>query len=170
MLYLLDASILITAHNSYYPIDRVPEFWEWLLHQGITGKVKIPQEILEEVLEGRAEGDSLLGWLNDCDTKQALSLADEVDPALVQRVVYDGYASDLTDIEVMHIGRDPFLIAHALAEPERCVVTVETSSPKKQRQNRKIPDVCKTFTVNCCGPFDLNRALGFRTTWKSGTQ
>lgn len=77
MLYLLDASILITAHNSYYPIDRVPEFWEWLLHQGITGKVKIPQEILEEVLEGRAEGDSLLGWLNDCDTKQALSLADE---------------------------------------------------------------------------------------------
>jgi Domain of unknown function (DUF4411) len=30
MLYLPDASVLITAHNLYYPIDRVPEYWEWL--------------------------------------------------------------------------------------------------------------------------------------------
>lgn len=30
MLYLLDANELITAHNLYYPIDVVPEFWEWL--------------------------------------------------------------------------------------------------------------------------------------------
>ena len=34
MLYLLDASVLITAYNSYYPIDRVPEYWEWLVHMG----------------------------------------------------------------------------------------------------------------------------------------
>ena len=27
MLYLLDANVLITAHNLYYPIDAVPEFW-----------------------------------------------------------------------------------------------------------------------------------------------
>lgn len=166
MLYLLDASTLITAHNTYYPIDQVPEFWEWLLHQGATGKVKMPQEMLEEVLDGR-DGDLLLDWLNDCDTKQALSLNDEVDLSLVRRVVDNGYASDLNDIEIAQIGRDPFLIAHALAESERCVVTVETSSPGKKRQNRKIPDVCQTFAVKCCGPFDLNRALGFRTAWRN---
>ena len=33
MLFLLDASVLITANNTYYPIERVPEFWEWLAHQ-----------------------------------------------------------------------------------------------------------------------------------------
>ena len=27
MLYLLDANVLITAHNLYYPIDSVPEFF-----------------------------------------------------------------------------------------------------------------------------------------------
>ena len=30
MLYLLDANVLITANNLYYPIDSVPEYWEWL--------------------------------------------------------------------------------------------------------------------------------------------
>ena len=40
------------------------------------------------------------------------------------KVVSAGYAPDLTDDEVEKIGRDPFLIAYALADPpERCVVT-----------------------------------------------
>ncbi|MFD2274081.1 DUF4411 family protein [Undibacterium arcticum] len=40
MLYLLDASVLITANNSYYPVDQIPEYWEWLLHMGQSGRVK----------------------------------------------------------------------------------------------------------------------------------
>jgi len=27
MLYLLDANVVITAHNTYYGLDAVPEFW-----------------------------------------------------------------------------------------------------------------------------------------------
>ncbi len=57
MLYLLDANILITAANTYYPIGRVPEFWSWVQHQAETGLVKIPVEMYEEVLEGRKEDD-----------------------------------------------------------------------------------------------------------------
>jgi hypothetical protein len=30
-LYLLDANVLIPAHEDYYTIDRIPHFWEWLL-------------------------------------------------------------------------------------------------------------------------------------------
>lgn len=30
MLYLIDANILITANNNYYPVDAVPEYWAWL--------------------------------------------------------------------------------------------------------------------------------------------
>src|SRR5262245_5014861 len=41
---LLDANVLITAHNSYYPIDTVPEFWTWLVHKGRAGDLKIPLE------------------------------------------------------------------------------------------------------------------------------
>jgi hypothetical protein len=82
-------------------------------------------------------------------------------------VIAKGYAPDLTDDEVEQVGRDPFLIAYALASKDRCVVTVETSAPKKQRQNRKVPDVCRVMGVRPCTPFELNRELGFRTRWKT---
>lgn len=167
MLYLLDASVLITAHSHYYPIDAVPEYWEWLVHIGHQGQVKMPFEIYEEVKEGPdGEKDLLFAWLQQEETRNALLLPDTVAPVLVQQVIVKGYAPDLTDDQIEQIGRDPFLIAYALASQDRCVVTVETSEPKKQRQNRKIPDVCKTMGVASCNPFEFTRALSFRTNWK----
>jgi len=168
MLYLLDASVLITAHNSYYPVDGVPEYWEWLTYMGQQGHVKMPFEIFEEVKDGPedADKDLLFAWLQEDVNKKALLLPDPVHPELVQKVIAEGYASDLTDDEVEQIGRDPFLIAYALSARDRCVVTVETSAPKKLRQNRKLPDVCSTFGQRWCNPFEFNRALGFRTQWK----
>jgi len=168
MLYLADASVLITANNLYYPIDRVPEYWEWLSYMGGQGHIKLPFEIFEEVKDGPKdiEKDLLFAWLQDDDNKNALLLDEKVDPSLVQKVIAEGYAPDLTDDEVEQIGRDPFLIAYGLASKERCVVTVETSAPKKQRHNRKVPDVCKAMGVTCCNPFEFNRILGFSTQWK----
>jgi hypothetical protein len=55
MLYLLDSSTLITANNKYYPVDRVPEFWEWLAYKGMNGQVKMPIEMLEEIKDGPTE-------------------------------------------------------------------------------------------------------------------
>lgn len=168
MLYLLDANVLITANNSYYAIDQVPEYWEWLAHMGRLGRVKMPFEIFEEVKDGPkdAEKDLLFAWLQEDANKKALLLDEKVDLDLVQRVIAQGYASDLTDDEVEQIGRDPFLIAYSLAAKARCVVTVETSKPNMQRQNRKVPDVCKRMNAPCCNPFEFNRALRFRTQWK----
>ena len=167
MLYLLDANLLITAHRSYYPIDQVPEFWGWLQHQGESGNVKIPLEIIEEIMAGRKENDRLLDWITDPLNEQALRLEEDVDPGWVRKVVSEGYADDLTDDEVERLGRDPFLIAYAASDAAvRCVVTTETSKPRAQRQNRRIPDVCNTLGVHCCDPFSMNRALGFSTAWK----
>jgi len=166
VLYLLDANVLITANNKYYPIDQVPEFWEWLQHQGESGHIKAPLEILEEVKAGRKDNDLLLDWLKVDDNYNALLLGEEVDLQHVQRVVRNGYANDLTDDEIELLGRDPFLVAYALAQADRTVVTTEVSRPSKQRQNRKVPDVCNTLGVNCIDPFELNRALKFKTAWK----
>jgi hypothetical protein len=169
MIYLTDANVLITANNYYYPIDRVPEYWGWLAYMGSQGHVKMPFEIFEEVKDGPddTEKDLLFAWLQEDDIKKSLLLDEQVDPALVQKVIAEGYAPDLTDDEVEQIGRDPFLIAYALAGKDRWVVTVETSAPKKQRQNRKVPDVCKALGVKSCNPFEFNRELGFRTQWKT---
>jgi hypothetical protein len=166
MLYLLDANVLIAANSSYYPIDQVPEFWSWVHHQATSNQIKIPREIMEEIKAGHKDDDLLLDWLNDADIGAALLFDEVVDATLVQHVVTNGYAPDLHDDEVEKIGRDPFLIAYALADSaNRTVVTTEVSRPSTQRANRKVPDVCQSIGVASCGPFALNRALGFRTGW-----
>jgi hypothetical protein len=169
MLYLLDASVLITANNLYYAVDRVPEFWEWLKHMGGQGHIKIGVENFEEITEGPkdAEKDLLYAWLEDETNSGPLILKEEVDQGLVQAAVTNGYAPDLTDDEIEQLGRDPFLLAYAMKNPaDRTVVTVEVSKPTRQRQNRHLPDVCKTLNLTCCDTFALIRALGFRTDWK----
>jgi Domain of unknown function (DUF4411) len=169
MPYLLDANVLITAHTLYYPIDGVPEFWAWLVHKGGVGDLKMPLENYEEVKDGSTdeEKDLLFGWIKSEEVKATILLDEKVDPGLVARVINEGYAPDLTDHEVIQIGRDPFLIAYALAWPaDRCVVTTEVSAPSKQRQNRRIPDVCASMGVDCCNTFAMMKALGFKTGWK----
>ena len=44
MLYLLDADVPIDANRYYYPVDRVPQLWDWLLTLGQGGQVEIPAE------------------------------------------------------------------------------------------------------------------------------
>lgn len=162
-MHLLDANVLITAHNFYYPIQRVPEFWDWLVHMGRAGTLKIPVEILEEI----AEGSELAQWIRDGDNYNALMLDEDVDPDLV-RIVIEKYAPDLNDAEIIQVGRDPFLIAYALTHrAERIVVTVEASKPSTKRANRKIPDVCKDLEVRCCTSFQMLTDLDFRTGWRS---
>jgi hypothetical protein len=168
MLYLLDANVLITANSTYYPLDQVPEFWTWILHQATSDRLKIPREIMDEIKAGRKDDDPLLDWISAAQIQDSLVLQEAVDSALVQHVVYAGYAPDLRDDEVEKIGRDPFLIAYALADiADRTVVTTEVSRPSAQRANCKVPDVCNTLGVSSCGPFSLNRALGFRTGWST---
>ncbi len=162
MLYLLDANVLIDANRDYYPVARVPEFWSWLAHVGEQRKTKIPQEIYEELVEGH---DPLSDWLKDF--KRHMLLDESVRPDLVDKVIRQGYADDLTDEEITKMGRDPFLVAHALAVPgRRCVVTTEASRPRRMRANRHIPDVCQDLDVPSCNTFEFLRKLDFSTGWR----
>ncbi|MDE0633240.1 MAG: DUF4411 family protein [Caldilineaceae bacterium] len=171
-LYLLDACVLIDANRDYYPIERVPEFWEWLLEMGKLDRIKIPQEFYEEVIFPRSpkdKEDPLVEWLKT--NKDTLVLDEEVVVELVTRVTEQGYASDLTDEELFKIGRDPFLVAYALVDPQnRCVVTTERSSPSRSRANRKLPDVCDDFNVRRINTFILIQELDFRTGWRAHEQ
>ena len=165
MLYLLDANVLIDANRDYYPLERVPEFWEWLENAGENGHVKIPVEVYEEIRDGK---DDLANWAKQDQISTALLFQEEADVSLVPYATDHGYASDLTDDEVVKIGRDPFLIAYALKDKEsRCVVTTEVSKPRRKRANRHLPDVCADLGVVCCNTFEFLRALNFSTRWNS---
>jgi hypothetical protein len=105
VLYLLDANVLIDANRDYYPLDRVPEFWEWLEHQGRAGAAAVCREIYDEL---EAKNDELTRWVKSQEIRDALLLPEEPVPELVSRAVADGYAPDLTDDELEQLGRDPF--------------------------------------------------------------
>lgn len=158
MLHILDSNVLIDASRDYYQIDRVPEFWIWLVRMGIQGRVKVPQEIYDEIMKGN---EDLKEWLQE--NKDAL-LLDEV-PIMVDSVIERGYANDLSDVEVEKIGADAFLIAHALSDSQhRCVVTLEASKPGRKGANRHIPNVCEDLGIKWINTFELIRRLNFRTS------
>ena len=159
MLYLLDANVLIDAARDYYPIDRVPQFWDWLVYMGERCQVKVPQEVYDKVIDAN---DDLAVWLKN--NKNILLLDEDVDTEKLNMVMNKGYADDLTDNEIEQLNEDPFLIAYALVDSRnRCVVTTERPRPSKQGANRHIPDVCKDFDVCCHDTFQLVRELNFST-------
>lgn len=161
MLYLIDADVLIRAKNEYYEFSRVPEYWEWLAYQGEIGRMKLPVEIYEEITRGK---DELADWSKSHKTDIVLN--EEVNIKLLQKVVAEGYAPDLTDTEVETMGSDPFLIAYALFDPENRIVVTREVRNNQVRQNRKVPNVCDNFEIVSIDPFDFGRRLDFRTNWK----
>jgi hypothetical protein len=157
-LYLVDANVLIRAHEDYYPVDRIPQFWDWLVVMGTSEVIQIPREIYDEV---RPSQGPLADWIRRPENQAALILREPVDKDLVQRVLNDGYARDLNDVEVEEIGLDPFLIAAALAGLDRVVVTREVSKPTATRAKRRIPDVCATFGITSITDYRLYSILKF---------
>ncbi|MCJ7601436.1 MAG: DUF4411 family protein [Desulfobulbaceae bacterium] len=159
---------MIDSNRDYYPLSRVPEFWDWLIYHGTNGNIKIPIEVYEEIKEGN---DLLADWIKKDEVKTALLLDEEAEVSVVSNIIDKGYAPDLTDDEVEKIGRDPFLVAYALHQSEnRSVVSTEVSKPSKVRANRKLPDVCRFFGVKTYNTFEFIRALDFSTNWRKSKE
>ncbi len=170
MIYLLDANTLIDAKRDYYPIDRVPEFWDWLIYHGENGNVKIPIEVYEEFSDTKDKDgnkDALASWADSENVKKSLLLNESAEQDLVARITYGGYIENPTDDDLEKIGRDPFLLSYALKDAKnRCIVTTETSKPKRVGANRHIPDVCKDFNIRCINSFQMIREMDFSTNWR----
>ena len=94
MLYLLDTNVLIDANRDYYPLGRVPEFWEWMVDCATNAQVKVPLEIYEEVFAGNK--GSVTCWLK-CH-RDALLLDEDLDQTLLAEVMESGYAPDLSEV------------------------------------------------------------------------
>jgi hypothetical protein len=147
MQYLLDANALITAHNTWYGLNRVPEFWKWLVYHGGMNALKMPAEIYAEVETGT---DALAAWMKESSNKKTLLLNEATDPAKV-RMVLAKYGNTLS--------------AAAVGHHNRVVVTAEVSKSSKKGANRHIPDVCNDCSVAWMHPIEFIAALDFSTDW-----
>ena len=157
-MYLLDADVLIFAHNNYYPVDRIPQFWDWLLLRAKENLIKLPLEINYEIV---VSNDLLSQWVKT--ESKTILLDEEVDRSLFNEVLTIGYGLNLTDTDLKKISNDVFLITYAYKhKDDRIVVTREVSKPKKQKGNRKIPDVCKELGIQVINDIQLYHDLDFR--------
>lgn len=165
-MYLLDANVLIRADADFYPLNRIPQFWDWVIEKGGVGDVKIPPEIHDEIAVGTGR---LAEWISDHDVKSALILDEAPDPALVQQALNDGYQArdtSFNDGELMKIGRDAFLVAYGLVAPERVIVTREVSKPSRKLGNRHLPDACDDCGVRWTTDYEMYRLLDFNLNGK----
>jgi hypothetical protein len=171
LLYLLDANTLITAKNDYYGMDRVPEFWSWLVHQAGLENIKLPQEIYDELADKstvKADRDELAVWVDHSEIRPVILLGEEPDMDHVSRVTYNGYTPNPTDADLIKMGADPILVSYALRDiGNRTVVTTEGSRPSRRGANRHVPDVCEVLGVRCINTFQLLKELDFRTNWEA---
>lgn len=173
MLYLLDANVLINAHDDYYPIDRIPQFWSWIVEHAKQSRIKMPFEMLAEVKVGtpnrnaEMHDDELIRWLGRDSNESDLLYSATADRGLVNKVFADGYQLSQPSIdELGKIRRDPLIIAYALAERNICIVTMESkqenATDAMKRHKRSIPFVCRKLGVRCINTFELIRELDFR--------
>lgn len=161
-MYLLDANTIMEAHDTFYPVDRIPQFWDWLQSQGEAGLVKMPYEIYDEF---NGKYGLHVDWINSHEVKAALLLEEEADPALVQIAINNGYQGQdpaFDDIQHTKYGKDPFLVAYALVNPdERIVVTREVSRRTKRLGSTKLPDACDDCGIMWINDFALYTQLNF---------
>ena len=159
MLYLLDANVLIRTNNAFYPIDRIPQFWDWLQNMGENGVVKLPSEIYNEIAQ---YDDLLANWAKRTEVQQVLLLNERANQSTLSEVVEKGYGTKLSVPKLARTGADPFLITYALMGNNRTVVTREISKPKKTGVNIKIPDVCNSLNIPWMVDFEFYKTLDFR--------
>ena len=161
-LYLLDASVLIDAATDYYPLDRVPDYWSWLVGLGKSRLAAIPKDIWDKV---SLLDDPLAKWLRKGQVIDALVDRGElVEQEAVESIQQASYGHDLSSDEKREIAEDSKLVA--LADnfgAGTCLVTSEKPSPSKRGKNRKLPDVCKEHGVRCIDPFEFIREADFKT-------
>ena len=62
VLYLLDANVLIDANRDYYPIERVPEFWEWLAEMGRLGVSRFHRNSMKK-LSSQSRNARTFWWI-----------------------------------------------------------------------------------------------------------
>lgn len=160
-MFLIDANVLITANNTYFPLTDFPPYWEWLERQGADGQITMPREIYEEISGGSYD---LADWIKSADVKDALLLDEEAELGLVRQAMQLGYQADnpkFTDSEVIKVGRDAFLVAYGLVDSGRIVSTKEVSKRTKRLGASRLPDACDDCGVKWCDDFTMQRHLDF---------
>ena len=156
--YVLDANVLIQAHQTYYGFDICPGFWLALSRQHEAKRVFSIDKIRTELL---ALSDPLTDWVrNDAPDTFFKGTADKaVTDAfrdMVNWVQNESQFNTEAKEEFSSVA-DGWVIAYAKANG-LIVVTHEEYAPAAAKKV-PIPNVCLEFNVEYCNTFEMLRDL-----------
>jgi hypothetical protein len=150
--YSLDASSIIAAWTTRYPIDVMPTFWENLDSLIDNGDLRATEEVYEEI---KRKDDGLFRWIRP---RSALIVpVDEPVQEAVREIL--GSHRYLVEMARNRSGADPFVIGLARVHGVT-VMTEERMRPNPVRKP-KIPDVCGAYRIPCINLLGLIRANGW---------
>jgi len=152
--YCLDANFFVQGWNKYYSPDFCSGYWDIIDSLGKSGRVFIPQEVMNEL---QRKDDNLKKWLKD---KKHLEHKIDLNVQNCLKKMYNADPSHklLTNSEKNRSMADPWVIAHAMAE-NAIVVTKEVKDTSPSSKKVKIPNVCENMNIECIDDFEFIRRM-----------
>lgn len=164
---MLDASVFIGAHRTYYSMDLCPGFWDCLLqefHSGILLSIdNVRDELLDINISEDVKPDALYKWTKAAP--RSLFVPSSEQPVVdaykdIMAWVY-GHPQFLQDAKGRFASKaDGWLVAYAQVHAIT-LVTQEVYDPRI-RKKVPIPNVCRQFNVPYLNTFEMLRQLGVR--------
>ncbi len=146
-IYVWDTSAMVGAWVRHYPPDVVPGLWQRMDECGSSGRIVIPQEVLEELSE---KDDDLHAWVKA--RRDRLVSPTSAAVMLEARVVLKDHPG-LTKTGTGRGKADPFVIATAACNGFVVVTEEQGGSDLKPR----IPHVCRHRSVQVCSVLEFLR-------------
>lgn len=159
--YLLDSNVFIEAHQTSYPFDVVPGFWNKLIELSNKGIIRSIDKVKKEICEV-GKPDKLAIWLeSDIGNDFFLDSSSCVDVYAQIAIWANGsthYLQSAIDEFLSTDLADPWLIA--LAKKNDYIIVTHESSQPNTKKRIKIPEACVQFGIRFISPIQMFRELG----------
>lgn len=158
--YVVDSNFFIQAHRVYYPLDVAYSFWQKVKQLADAGKIISIDKVRDEIFD---HNDELENW---CKENLPENFFKDSSTSIIEYGKVTAWAISKNDHflpkalnEFLDANEaDAFMVAFVLNDPNKVLVTQETSEPYR-RNKVKIPDACIAFNVQYLNVMDMFRQL-----------
>ncbi len=142
IIYSLDASSLIAAYRSLYPMDNFRALWQEFEKLIRSDRLKMSEFAFEETMRDKVLDE----WCCEKSLKSYFELKIDDSDQKTVRSILSKYP-EMLNIKKGTSGADPWVIALAMRFQNVVVVTEEKLTGNLQYP--RIPDVCKASNIEC---------------------
>lgn len=158
--YLIDSSVFIEAHRSYYPFDVFVGFWNSIKILANQNRIISLDKVKNEIYHNE---DELKKWCENNLPKDFFkSSADSI--AKYQEIAKwsksnEHYREQAKTKFLDSDYADAFLIAYALTDADSIILATQEVGDPLSKRSIKIPDVCNEFNIQYCNTVEMLRSL-----------